>query len=122
MLPIPSLLVFLKIYSLLNGFEGKPIDAAWAIWNTKIRYLGVGAMVVGGIWSLIKLFKPLMDGINASLDALKQRDRKETLSIDDQDFPINYVGIALGILDIFFGSLFCLIKVPEGYFPAKISS
>ena len=93
-----SWMIAIPIYSLLNGFEGKPIDAAWAIWNTKIRYLGVGAMVVGGIWSLIKLFKPLMDGINASLDALKQRDRKETLSIDDQDFPINYVGIALGIL------------------------
>ena len=93
-----SWMIAIPIYSLLNGFEGKPIDAAWTIWNTKIRYLGVGAMVVGGIWSLIKLFKPLMDGINASLDALKQRDRKETLSIDDQDFPINYVGIALGIL------------------------
>ena len=93
-----SWMIAIPIYSLLNGFEGKPIDAAWTIWNTKIRYLGVGAMVVGGIWSLIKLFKPLMDGINASLDALKQRDRKETLSIDDQDFPINYVGVALGIL------------------------
>ena len=33
-------------------FEGANI-----IWNAKIRYLGVGAMVVGGIWSVIQLSK-----------------------------------------------------------------
>ena len=47
------------------------METAWDIWNSKIRYLGVGAMVVGGIWSLIKLFKPLIAGIQASLDAVK---------------------------------------------------
>jgi len=92
--------IAIPIYSILNGFEGKPMEAAWTIWNTKIRYLGVGAMVVGGVWSLIKLFKPLVDGISASLDAYKQRNENTEIPIHDQDFPINYVGIALGILII----------------------
>ena len=30
------------------------------IWNTKIRYIGVGTMLVGGIWSLISVFKFLI--------------------------------------------------------------
>ena len=92
--------IAIPIYSLLNGFEGKPMEAAWTIWNTKIRYLGVGAMVVGGVWSLIKLFKPLVDGISASIDALQQRNENRDIPVHDQDFPINYVGIALGILII----------------------
>ena len=33
-------------YSYMNGYEGSAWDAAGTIWNTKIRYLGVGAMVV----------------------------------------------------------------------------
>ena len=63
--------VAIPIYSAIYGFEGEPLSAAWEIWDSKIRYLGVGAMVVGGIWSLIKLFKPLIEGIKASLNALK---------------------------------------------------
>ena len=39
------------------------MEAAGNILNTRIRYLGVGAMVTGGIWSLIKLIKPLSEGI-----------------------------------------------------------
>jgi putative OPT family oligopeptide transporter len=46
--------IAIPIYTALYGFEGKPMDAAWNIWNNKIRYMGVGAMVIGGIWSLIK--------------------------------------------------------------------
>ncbi|MBT3617161.1 MAG: oligopeptide transporter, OPT family, partial [Candidatus Marinimicrobia bacterium] len=65
------------------------------IWNSKIRYLGVGAMVVGGVWSLIKLFKPLIEGIKASLDAVKSRSIDEDVPLEEQDLPINYVGIAL---------------------------
>ena len=30
-------------------------DAAYAIWSSQIRYLGVGAMLIGGIWTLFSL-------------------------------------------------------------------
>ena len=29
-------------------------EAAFAIWGAKMRYLGVGAMLIGGIWTLIR--------------------------------------------------------------------
>ncbi len=44
-------------------------DLAGAIWTTKIRYLGVGAMVVGGIWALISIRSSLVAGIRSGLDA-----------------------------------------------------
>ena len=92
--------VAIPIYSAIYGFEGEPLSAAWEIWDSKIRYLGVGAMVVGGIWSLVKLFKPLIEGIKASLNALKNRDSGTGIAKEENDIPINYVGIALLVLII----------------------
>ena len=66
--------------------------------DSKIRYLGVGAMVIGGVWSLIKLFKPLVEGINASLAALKNQSSNSETPIEEQDMPISYVGIGLVVL------------------------
>jgi len=90
--------VAIPIYSAIYGFDGDPMDAAWNIWNSQIRYLGVGSMVVGGVWSLINLFKPLLDGIKASLEALKQTNQGRESLKEEQDFPINYVGMALTAL------------------------
>ena len=87
--------VAIPIYSAMVGFEGDALDSAWDIWNSKIRYLGVGAMVVGGIWSLIKLFKPLVEGIKSSLATLKNQTNDEDVPLEEKDIPINYVGIAL---------------------------
>ncbi|MBL7014656.1 MAG: oligopeptide transporter, OPT family [Candidatus Marinimicrobia bacterium] len=88
----------IPIYSAYYGFEGDPMEAAWNIWNSQIRYLGVGAMVVGGIWSLIKLAKPLMMGIQASLNAMRQAGKGESIPRKERDFPIQYVGTALVVL------------------------
>ena len=90
-----SWFVAIPIYSAIVGFEGNALDAAWDIWNSKIRYLGVGAMVVGGVWSLIKLFKPLIVGIKASIDAVKNQKSNNDIPLEEKDVPINYVGIAL---------------------------
>ena len=90
--------IAIPIYSAINGFEGEPLDAAYNIWNSKIRYMGVGAMVIGGVWSLIKLFDPLIIGIRTSLEALKQRKRDVDIPTEDRDIPINYVGLVLLIM------------------------
>ncbi len=87
--------VAIPIYSAMTGAEGSPMETAWTIWNSKIRYMGVGAMVIGGIWSLIKLFKPLIAGIKASLDAVKHASSGGDIPREEQDIPINYVGIVL---------------------------
>jgi len=87
--------IAIPIYSAMVGFEGDALDSAWTIWNSKIRYLGVGAMVVGGVWSLIKLFKPLIEGVKASLNAVKIQSSNVNVPLEEKDMPINYVGLAL---------------------------
>jgi putative OPT family oligopeptide transporter len=90
--------IAIPIYSAINGWEGNLFEVADNIWNTQIRYLGIGAMVVGGIWSLIKLAKPLVSGIKASLDTMKQVNEGRIIAHEEQDFPIKYVGYALLVL------------------------
>src|SRR5699024_10735850 len=72
------------------------------------RYLGVGAMVVGGIWALISLAKPLKDGIQSSWEAVKESrsDEGDTRPRIEQDIPINYVlwgviGLAIPVFIVF---------------------
>ena len=95
-----SWFIAIPIYTAIYGFEGNALEAANVIWDTEIRYLGVGAMVIGGIWSLIKLFKPLMIGIQASLKAYSKVQSGEIVPREEQDIPIKYVGIALLVLMI----------------------
>ena len=90
--------IAIPIYSAIIGFEGEPLNAAYDIWNSKIRYMGVGSMVIGGIWSLIKLFDPLIIGIRTSLEALKQRNSDIDTPTEDRDIPINYVGLVFLIM------------------------
>ncbi len=93
-----SWLIAIPLYSAYYGFDGYPLDAAKNIWDSQIRYLGIGAMVIGGLWSLVDLFKPMMEGIKASLDSLDKSQISRAQPLEEKDFPINYVGFGLSIL------------------------
>ena len=43
-------------------------DAAYLIWTRQIRYIGVGAMLIGGLWSLWSLRKSLLSGIRTGMN------------------------------------------------------
>ncbi len=45
--------------------EASALDVAWTLWSTQVRYIGVGAMVVGGLWSLLGVRKSFVSGIKA---------------------------------------------------------
>ena len=89
-----SWVIAIPIYTYINGFEGDNyFESANIIWNAKIRYLGVGAMVVGGIWSVIQLAKPLIESIQLSLKTLNENS--DNISLEERDLPINYVFMAI---------------------------
>jgi len=47
-----------------------PVDQAWNIWSNKVRYIGVGAMVVGGIGSIFEVRKGLVQAIKVLIHQL----------------------------------------------------
>ena len=79
-------------------------DMASQIWNSHIRYMGVGTMLVGGIWTLITLIKPIAQSLSASVTSLKSANKGMSHLIrTERDIPINYVfwGIIALIIPIF---------------------
>ena len=72
-------------------------DLAGAIWSTKIRFLGVGAMLVGGVWALFALRGSLWSGIARGLRGGTQRSTDVAYDHTDHDAPMRLVlaGIVL---------------------------
>ena len=77
-------------------------DLAGAIWSQQVRYLGVGAMVVGGIWALVSMRGSLMQGVRSGM-AQYRASANEATAHTDIDIPMNYVlvGIAAFVIPIF---------------------
>ena len=70
------------------------------------RYLGVGGMLVGGLYSLYKLRRSLLGGVTAGLDAYKKRRAGGTDAIarTEHDMPMNVILILIGasVIPLFF--------------------
>jgi putative OPT family oligopeptide transporter len=70
------------------------VDAAGAIWSAKIRYLGVGAMLIGGVWTLFSLRKSLVSGIRSGLAAAR-KGAAEGIADTERDLPMKWMLIGL---------------------------
>ncbi|MEO1034429.1 MAG: oligopeptide transporter, OPT family [Pseudomonadota bacterium] len=101
------------------GLEGDPAllalfesgtDAntlAGTIWNTKVRYLGVGAMLIGGIWALISMRKSLVSGIKSGFERyshVSEDGGVVEIPHTERDTPMKIVmiGIAAFVVPMFF--------------------
>ena len=69
-------------------------DIAGAIWSAKIRYLGVGAMLVGGVWTLFSLRKSLLSGVKSGIAAAR-KGSGETVAETERDLPMKWMLVAL---------------------------
>lgn len=104
-----------------------PSEAGMHLWNSELRYLGIGAMLFAGIWTFAKLLKPLLNSIYLSLRAYaERRNTLFKLPRTDQDIPMAYIlmGISLmmAILFILFQVIFPLEEIgfPMRYAPTLI--
>ena len=101
---IPFYNTFLQDHDPLLAAElvGLEADAAAnLIWGRQIRYIGVGAMLIGGLWSLWSLRKSLFSGVKTGL-ALRGASM---IGVPDteRDLPMTMImsGIVLFVLPLF---------------------
>ena len=88
-------LVLMPIHGIIHGLPaGKTgLAAAMTIWSGQIRYVGIGAMLTGGLWTLTKLREPVLN----SLQTLGQSYRAGRLSAStvlprtEQDAPLPWI-------------------------------
>jgi len=67
-------LLGIPIYSLFNPATGDLLESAWNIWSHEIRFLGVGAMIVGGIWSIISIKEGIKKGLTELFGKFQSTD------------------------------------------------
>ncbi|WP_313928395.1 oligopeptide transporter, OPT family [Pseudoxanthomonas sp.] len=72
-------------------------DIAGAIWSAKIRYLGVGAMLIGGVWTLFSLRKSLLSGVKSGIAAARAGSGGADVAETDRDLPMKWMLVALVI-------------------------
>src|SRR5262245_24156493 len=90
-------LVAIPIYASMYGIPNDPtvLDAANTIWSEQTRYIGVGGMIVGGLWALVSLRKSLALGVRSGLDAYREMKSGVVAIRTERDIPLVWIGGAL---------------------------
>ena len=70
-------------------------EAAAIIRGDKIRYLGVGTMLVGGIWTLFSLRNSLLSGVRSGIAAARKGSSLADLPETERDLPMKWMLVAL---------------------------
>ena len=68
------------------------------VWSSQIRYLGVGAMVVGGLWALLSLRQSLVTAFRSGVAAFRKGGQQVQQARTELDTPMAWVLIGIGVL------------------------
>jgi putative OPT family oligopeptide transporter len=81
--------------AMLNDLTTAAGQLAQSTWSKKVRFVGAGAIGVSAIWTLLKLVKPVTQGLAGAMAASRARKagKADTLPITERDIPIGIVGI-----------------------------
>jgi len=87
-------------YGLIYGLphERTGLAAAMAIWSEQIRYVGIGAMLAGGLWTLTRLREPVWNSLQtlrASYRASGSMEASRRLARTEQDASIVWIVVSL---------------------------
>ncbi|DAC07368.1 MAG TPA: oligopeptide transporter, OPT family, partial [Candidatus Poseidoniales archaeon] len=91
--------ILTPVYGLIYGWPAGDLAAGFtSIFLSQIRYIGVGAMVVGGVHTLWTMRNTIVEGLSG---AFKAGDGEaEQLLRTEQDIPLRYVAMVVGVLVI----------------------
>ena len=81
-------------------------DLAGLLWSKQIRYLGVGAMLVGGMWALVSLRHSLASGVRSGLAAARASAAGVAVAHTEQDLPMKSVLIGIVLFTLPLAALY----------------
>ncbi len=111
-------LVAIPAYLLLNPMPGTvALDAAWSAWSEQIRYMGVGAMIVGGLSSMWAIRSGIAKAVRQLVSGIGQA--RENLSRTETDMPKSAIG---GVLCVVALGTFALYASVTGSVPVAITA
>jgi putative OPT family oligopeptide transporter len=91
--------------------EGPATDQAWTLWSQRVRYIGVGAMAVGGISSIARARHGLVRAISElrghlGIGSVPEPSDGADLDSRDRDLPsrviVGFLGLAIAIIAVLY--------------------
>ena len=82
---------------------GGAVDIIMETWFENTLYVGVGAIVTGGIWTLIKMRKAIGKGVGQAIKSTKTSGSQEDIIRTERDFPLRLwffavISIVVGVV------------------------
>lgn len=90
--------LLVPMYGLIHGWPTSDslVEGFYGIWAEQIRYVGVGAMVVGGVYTLWSMRKTIITGLSKAL--IKSDDDEVEPLRTEIDLPLDKVIMFCGVL------------------------
>lgn len=90
--------------SVLTPADGQTAAAfASAIWAQKVRFIGAGCIGIAAIWTLIRLARPVLEGITMSIQVIRANDTAEKKALHHTDLDMSPKAVGLVFLAILVG-------------------
>ena len=132
-------LIVLPIYILIYGVDisGDIIKIATSLLKPKIRFVGMGTMLVAGIWTIFEIRKNIKDALLFAFEGLFYRKKPLDTDVPREEknipFAILYGGVILVIIAVFslftyktgssaMGSISALAIIIAAFFFVAVSS
>ena len=89
-------MILMPAYGFLNGLppDLTALAAAMTIWSGQIRYVGIGAMLTGGLWTLTKLREPVWKSLQTLRDSYRTSGPSTSASVmprTERDAPLLWI-------------------------------
>ncbi len=92
--------ILMPAYGLIHGLppDRTGLEAAMSIWIGQIRYVGIGAMLTGGLWTLTKLREPVWKSLRTlRARASEAPGNTSNLPRTEQDAPFLWIVVPFGL-------------------------
>ena len=94
--------MLMPAYGLVHGLppDQTGLAAAMSIWSGQIRYVGIGAMLTGGLWTLTKLREPVWKSLQTLRASYRASDIPQTtpgLLRTEQDASFLWIVVPFGL-------------------------
>jgi putative OPT family oligopeptide transporter len=94
--------ILMPVYGLVHGLppDRTGLAAAMSIWSGEIRYVGIGAMLTGGLWTLTKLREPVwksLQTLRASYRASEAPENTAGLLRTEQDASFLWIVVPFAL-------------------------
>lgn len=106
--------VALPLLSMFAAIKPFHLTASLAIYRNDIHYVGLGAMLMAGLWTLINLLKPFYQSFKISTQGLFKTGSSKVILSTEQDIPTTYLLLALPVLMV------CIYFLFHALFPAHL--